>query len=195
MPNLTHHYVNPTDYESKLQRVIGRLGAKLLDYEWTGRVRAKRGEVPNDQRPQVATIEFSRVDASGQVQLYLLRHTPANSARGSVPVTSGIDLFCQLVLALEMVAKLGEWGFSQLTVEAALSAAKELVPAALPEWCGTLGLDALPTAEADVHQAYRRRMREVHPDAGGDRDAYERVQVAYQRGLAYIAGRGGHTLS
>lgn len=41
-----------------------------------------------------------------------------------------------------------------------------------------LGLD--PGAdEATVRRAYRDRAKEVHPDAGGDEDAFKRVQEAY----------------
>jgi hypothetical protein len=32
----------------------------------------------------------------------------------------------------------------------------------------------------DIRKAYRRRVREVHPDAGGDIDVFRRVQLAYE---------------
>lgn len=42
----------------------------------------------------------------------------------------------------------------------------------------TLGVD--PTAsEADVKRAYRERVKDVHPDHGGDRETFERVRAAY----------------
>jgi curved DNA-binding protein CbpA len=62
----------------------------------------------------------------------------------------------------------------------------------------TLGIDRSATIE-DVRQAGRRRAKETHPDAGGDRDEFERVQLAratlsdlwsrreYDRQLARIA--------
>jgi len=53
-------------------------------------------------------------------------------------------------------------------------AADDPVTAAFAE----LGLD--PDADAaTVKRAYRDRAKEVHPDAGGDEDAFKRVQEAY----------------
>lgn len=43
----------------------------------------------------------------------------------------------------------------------------------------TLGLRG-PVDPGDVKQAYRRLARELHPDAGGDADAFLRVQTAYE---------------
>jgi hypothetical protein len=43
----------------------------------------------------------------------------------------------------------------------------------------TLGLD--PGAdEADVREAYRERVKEVHPDRGGDEESFRRVTRAYE---------------
>ena len=43
-----------------------------------------------------------------------------------------------------------------------------------------LGLDAGADAET-VRRAYRERVKEVHPDRGGDEDAFRRVTAAYRR--------------
>lgn len=42
-----------------------------------------------------------------------------------------------------------------------------------------LGVDAGASAE-DVHRAYRRRARELHPDAGGTAEAFAELRAAYQ---------------
>lgn len=42
----------------------------------------------------------------------------------------------------------------------------------------TLGLPPTATGE-DVRRAYRERVKEVHPDHGGDAEAFERVRQAY----------------
>ena len=180
-----HNYKDWPGYEDKLVRVMNRLGAKLIDYDYTGRTRAKRGELSPEKRPQKAEISFTRGG-----KFYFLQHTPEQSARGSVPVRLGGDLFAQLVNALEMIARLSEWGLSQLNTESMLSGAQALVPAELPEWCKTLGLESLPNDEAEVVRAYRHRIRETHPDApGGSAAAFQAVQLAYEHGLAYIARR------
>ena len=41
-----------------------------------------------------------------------------------------------------------------------------------------LGIDASASVE-DVRSAYRDRVKDVHPDHGGDREAFERVREAY----------------
>ncbi|MFB6135184.1 MAG: J domain-containing protein [Halobacteriaceae archaeon] len=48
------------------------------------------------------------------------------------------------------------------------------------EAAGVLGVtpDASPEA---VRRAYRERVKEVHPDRGGDEDDFERVRDAYER--------------
>lgn len=41
-------------------------------------------------------------------------------------------------------------------------------------------LDVSPSAsQADVKQAYRKQVKEVHPDSGGDEEAFKRVNRAY----------------
>jgi len=50
----------------------------------------------------------------------------------------------------------------------------------LAEACRVLGVD--PDAdETTIREAYRERVKETHPDAGGSREAFERVQRAYER--------------
>ncbi|HWH34505.1 MAG TPA: J domain-containing protein [Acidimicrobiales bacterium] len=43
----------------------------------------------------------------------------------------------------------------------------------------------------DIHRAWRRRALETHPDRGGDRASFERVQVAFARLSRGLAGTGG----
>lgn len=48
-----------------------------------------------------------------------------------------------------------------------------------PDALAVLGLSG-PAGPDEVKQAYRRRARELHPDAGGDAEQFRRVQEAYQ---------------
>src|SRR3954447_19837061 len=45
-----------------------------------------------------------------------------------------------------------------------------------------LGL-TLPCTEADVRQAYRAKALRMHPDVGGDEDAFKMLQAAYEEAL------------
>lgn len=49
-----------------------------------------------------------------------------------------------------------------------------------------LGLPATATIE-EVKSAYRRRVKEVHPDLGGDEDAFKRVREAYTTAKRHAA--------
>jgi len=49
-----------------------------------------------------------------------------------------------------------------------------------------LGLPAGATLE-EVKRAYRRRVKEVHPDRGGDEDAFKRVREAYTTAKQHAA--------
>jgi hypothetical protein len=48
------------------------------------------------------------------------------------------------------------------------------------EACDVLGVDP-GSDESTVRRAYRERIKEVHPDADGDEEAFKRVQRAYDR--------------
>jgi len=60
----------------------------------------------------------------------------------------------------------------------------------LPEFISDLGL-ALPISEADVHEAYRARAKQAHPDAGGDQQRFIALQQAYEHALEYARFHGG----
>jgi DnaJ family protein A protein 2 len=51
-----------------------------------------------------------------------------------------------------------------------------------------LGLDATASAE-EVRAAYRKLALKHHPDRGGDKTEFQRVQAAYETASAYCAGQ------
>jgi DnaJ-class molecular chaperone len=56
---------------------------------------------------------------------------------------------------------------------------------AVPECYHELGVE--PTATRDeVLAAYRRRAKEVHPDLGGDRRSFDRLQAAFREAIERI---------
>jgi len=58
--------------------------------------------------------------------------------------------------------------------------AAEALPGEAPGGSAFEVLDLDPSASAEeVRAAYRERVKEVHPDQGGDRESFERVREAY----------------
>lgn len=64
----------------------------------------------------------------------------------------------------------------------------------LPEWVrrdappciAALGLN-LPCTEAEVLAAYRSRVREVHPDTGGSREKFAKLQRHFEEAMSLAA--------
>lgn len=83
-------------------------------------------------------------------------------------------------------------GIERWAAKAMVDAAFEGI-AALPEtatagdaWWWTLGAD--PDADlAEVRRLYTRLAKEHHPDVGGDREEWERIQAAYEQAKQAVA--------
>ena len=66
----------------------------------------------------------------------------------------------------------------------------------LPEWVRkdtprcilALGL-TMPCTEADILAAYRRKVKTLHPDRGGDRREFLRLQAHFEQAMAFVAER------
>jgi hypothetical protein len=66
----------------------------------------------------------------------------------------------------------------------------------LPEWMRkntprcilALGL-VMPCTTEEVLAAYRRKVKELHPDHGGDKKAFLRLQAHFEEALAFVEGR------
>ncbi|MCI0491941.1 MAG: hypothetical protein L0Z07_03275, partial [Planctomycetes bacterium] len=64
----------------------------------------------------------------------------------------------------------------------------------LPEWVrrdtprcvSALGL-ALPTTADDILAAYRRKVKLLHPDRGGDRREFLRLQAHFEQAMAIVS--------
>ncbi|QDU38538.1 Chaperone protein DnaJ [Maioricimonas rarisocia] len=54
-----------------------------------------------------------------------------------------------------------------------------------PEFMVALGL-LPPYSESDVKKAYREKARRLHPDAGGDAEAFKALRAAYERALDHL---------
>jgi hypothetical protein len=58
-----------------------------------------------------------------------------------------------------------------------------------PEFAIVLGL-LPPYTLDDVKRAYLAKVKDAHPDRGGDRAAFDRIQQAYEQAGAYLSFRG-----
>ena len=66
----------------------------------------------------------------------------------------------------------------------------------LPDWVRrdtprcmqALGL-TMPCTEADVLAAYRRKVKSLHPDLGGDQREFLRLQTHFEQAMALVAQR------
>jgi hypothetical protein len=67
----------------------------------------------------------------------------------------------------------------------------------LPEWpawaqahtppaLAAFGL-RMPCTETDLRRAYRRRVKRLHPDRGGDKRRFLQLQAQFEEALAYLA--------
>ena len=63
-----------------------------------------------------------------------------------------------------------------------------------PEFAVTLGL-LPPYTMDDVKRAYLNKVKDAHPDRGGDRDAFDRIQRAYEEAGTYLKFRSDRRLS
>lgn len=50
-------------------------------------------------------------------------------------------------------------------------------------WYIELGFSKMPTTQAELRQAWRSLAKLHHPDHGGDRQAWEKLNIAYKQGL------------
>lgn len=62
-----------------------------------------------------------------------------------------------------------------------------------PAFAVTLGL-LPPYTIDDVKQAYRDKVKDAHPDRGGDRADFDRIQLAYEEAGAYLKFRSDRRL-
>lgn len=86
------------------------------------------------------------------------------------------DNIIALAKHIEALRGMDRWGVG--TAEQAF-AGYQALPSAL-DWREVLGFDesALPDP-AEILRAFRRRSKEAHPDTGGSRAAWDRLQAAY----------------
>lgn len=157
-------------YETKLERVMERLGVSDWDYS------------PGRKECWVVfTYKGER---------YQFAHSLEKAQKQDPKIRYGSDVFAQLVLALEDLARLAERGIYDLQQ---WMAGMRLLPEPLklPPFLIAMGFDRAPTSEAEIKTRYQELAKAAHPDSGGSDQAMVTLTANYQAALAWLGEAGG----
>lgn len=157
-------YADAQSYEEKLEKVMRRLGVEKYDYDWSRRA---------------CWVEFWY-----RGQYYRFDHSVENAKAHGQDIQYGSDIFAQVVLTLEDIARMTERGIYELqTWISGLKAlpAKEV----LPECFAVLQFEQVPSAER-INERFRQLCKSCHPDTGGSEEMFRRLTEAKEQALAYL---------
>lgn len=156
---MAKQYADANTYESKLEKVMQRFGADKYDYNWD---------------------RFSCwVEFWYKGQLYRFEHSIENANAHGSNVKYGSDVFAQVVLTLEDIARMTERGIYELqTWVAGLKALPK--PKNIADCFKLLGFSNTPTL-TELKARYRQIIKSAHPDAGGTQEYFIAIQNAYEQ--------------
>lgn len=161
-------YASPDTYKAKLERVMERMGVEDYNYNW-------------DRFS--AYVEFRR-----KGQLFRFDHSVEKAAARGIELTYGSDVFAQLVITLEDLARMGERGIYEL--QTWLEGMKFLPPPEiLPECLKILGFESIPSSAEEVKTRYKTLAKQLHPDMGGSQEAFVALQKAAQQAIDFMGKR------
>lgn len=159
-------YAAPDIYEKKLERVMERMGVTDYNYDW-----GRHG----------AWIEFFY-----KGQLYRFDHSVEKAKERGFNLTYGSDVFAQLVITLEDLARMAERGIYEL--QTWISGMKFLPPPViLPECFKALGFTEIPSDVAEINVRFKTLAKQVHPDMGGDEESFIVLQNAAKEAANYLS--------
>ena len=165
---MAKRYGDAQNYEVKLEKVMGRLGVESYDYDWS------RKEC--------------RVTFAYKGQQYRFSHSLDNAKAHGVDVTYGSDLFAQVVLSLEDLARMVERGIYDLSTWVAGMQCLP-VPKKIPECFVILGFENIPKTVEEVKANCRKLKKVFHPDNGGSETDFVRLMEAENKALEYLEGQ------
>ncbi|NLT96728.1 MAG: J domain-containing protein [Christensenellaceae bacterium] len=158
-------YAGPELYEKKLARVMERMGATWYNYDWTR---------------HMAYVEFRL-----KGQLYRFDHSVEKAQARGFDLTYGSDVFAQLVISLEDLARMAERGIYELTTW--LEGMKFLPPpVVVPEFFRVLGFESIPASVDDIKARFKSLAKQAHPDGGGSNSAFIALQEATKQAIEYL---------
>lgn len=154
-------------YESKLSRVMDRLGVTRFEFDWSR---------------QSAWIQFEYRE-----EIYRFEHSVKRSQERGLKVQLGSDCFAQLVLSLEDLARMVERGIYDLSTW--VVGMKCLpAPVEVPTFLRLMGFAHLPDYE-ECKSRYRELVHQMHPDAGGAPEDFRGLMEAWAKARAWF-GKG-----
>lgn len=160
MRAMAKQYAEPATYEAKLEKVMARLGVEQYDYDWS------RSE---------CWVSFIY-----KGQPYRFSHSVQNAQNHGVNIKYGSDVFAQVVLSLEDLARMVERGIYDLSTWVA--GMKYLPEAPKIEPCFiALGFSERPASAEEVKAQYKRMAKVMHPDAGGSDAAFDTLKSNYDK--------------
>ncbi len=155
-------YADPSQYEGKLGRVMERFGATEYNYDFS------RHE---------AYVEFKL-----KGQLYRFDHSVEKARARGFNLAYGSDVFAQIVLSLEDLARMAERGIYE--IQTWLAGMKFLPPpVVIPECFKELGFEEMPEDIEEVKARYRTMAAQKHPDVGGSEEEFIRLQEAAEAAM------------
>lgn len=168
MATAKKQYASPDAYEAKLARVMERMGAEQYNYNWDR---------------YMAWVEFRL-----KGQPYRFDHSVEKAKARGFKLTYGSDVFAQLVIALEDLARMGERGIYELSTW--LAGMKFLPPpVVVPECLRALGFEEIPADVEEVRARYKTLAKQLHPDAGGSEEAFIRLQDMAKQAIEQMEGK------
>ena len=161
---MAKQYADASNYEAKLEKVMKRFGVERYNYDWS---------------------RFSCwVEFWYKGQYYRFDHSVESAKAHGQNIRYGSDVFAQVVLTLEDIARMTERGIYEL--QTWISGLKSLPPSVeLPPCFATLQFDTLPTSE-EIHARYKQLCKAAHPDAGGSESMFQRLTEAKNQALKYV---------
>ena len=165
---MAKQYATVDIYEKKLKRVMERFGVKDYNYDWN------------------RTSSWIEFKYKGDV--YRFDHSIENAKAHGINLRYGSDVFAQLVLSLEDLARMVERGIYDLQ---RWVAGMRLLPAAvnLPECFKVLGFDTIPKDVSAIDAKYKSLAKQYHPDMGGTTEEFTRIKQAAEEAKEYLKER------
>lgn len=160
---MAKQYAEASTYEAKLEKVMTRLGVESYDYDWS---RFK------------CWVEFRY-----KGQPYRFEHSVENAQSHGMNIRYGSDVFAQVVLSLEDLARMVERGIYDLSTWVAgmkcLPQTKDI-----PNCFRILQFNKIPTLE-ELHKRYKDLSKKTHPDVGGTAEQFIVIKDAYNEAIKY----------
>lgn len=160
-------YADVETYEAKLVKVMARLGVSEYDYNWD-----RHG----------CWVSFTYKGS-----YYRFEHSVESAKAHGQNIAYGSDVFAQVVLTLEDIARMTERGIYEL--QTWIAGLKALPPkqSNLPECFAFLQFSELPSQE-ELEKRYRALAKAYHPDAGGNTEMFNKLTKAKEDAERYLNG-------